>query len=116
MILLKQNEVHKQSQYCLTCDKTSHSVIIEKKSRISKILNTGDNIKIDVNSNHNYIVGNLGKGVVITGKSPDEVPEILEVPSYNKFLLAVQWNPEFISTNADKKIIKSFCNAVENNI
>ena len=75
-----------------------------------------DNIKIDVNSNHNYIVGNLGKGVVITGKSPDEVPEILEVPSYNKFLLAVQWNPEFISTNADKKIIKSFCNAVENNI
>ena len=110
--VMDTNENHKQASYCLTCDKTVHDVILNKHSQISKILNTD---AIDVNSNHNFIVGKLADGVVITGKSPDGVPEVLEIPSYEKYLLAVQWHPEFLATKYDEKLIKSFCNAVEKN-
>lgn len=107
---IKTNENHKQAEYCLTCDKTVHSVILKPQSQISKILNTS---MIDVNSNHNFITGRLANGIVITGKSPDGVPEVLEMPSYKKYLLAVQWHPEFLATKYDEKLIKSFCDAVE---
>lgn len=108
---IKTNENHKQAEYCLTCDKTVHNVNLNKQSRIGKILNAKT---IDVNSNHNFIVGKLADGIVITGRSPDGVPEVLEMPSYEKYLLAVQWHPEFLATKYDEKIIKSFCEAVEN--
>ena len=110
--IIKTNENHKQASYCLTCDKTVHNVNLNKQSKISKILNVST---IDVNSNHNFIVGKLADGVVITGKSPDGVPEVLEIPSYEKYLLAVQWHPEFLATKYDEKLIKSFCDAVEKN-
>ena len=109
---IKTNENHKQASYCLTCDKTVHDVNLNRKSMIGRILKTD---KIDVNSNHNFIVGKLADGVIITGKSPDGVPEVLEIPSYEKYLLAVQWHPEFLATKYDEKLIKSFCDAVERN-
>lgn len=108
--VIKTNETHKQAPYCLTCEQTVHSVNLEPNSRIGKILNEKT---IDVNSNHNFIVGKLAEHVIITGRSPDGIPEVLEMPEYSKYLLAVQWHPEFLATKHDEKLIKSFCNAVE---
>ena len=52
--------------------------------------------------------------VLLYGVSPDDgVPEMIEIKGYPKFLMGVQWHPEFLATKYDEKLIKSFCDAVE---
>ncbi len=87
-----------------------HDVNLDKNSLIYKILKKDT---IQVNTHHNWMVNKLGDGVKIAGFAPDGVPEVLEVPSYKGFLLGVQWHPEFMLTDDDKKIFLSFCSAVK---
>ncbi len=102
---------HQQKDYNIPEWQPTHPVHIEKNSLIYKIIGRE---KIMVNSTHHQAVKKLGKNLIITGKSPDGVPEIIEMPQRKGFLLAVQFHPE---KNWDKyeeslKIFKAFVKAV----
>jgi len=70
----------------------AHQIIVETGSRMETILGTE---KVWVNSIHHQAIKDPGKGVRITGRAPDGIPELLEVAGY-RFVLAVQSHPEEI--------------------
>ena len=92
-------------------EKTRHSVNISKNSLLYKILKTE---KIDVNSAHHQAIGKVGKNFKISAKAPDGVIEAIENNKNDFFLLGIQWHPEALATQNDKKILQAFCEAVEN--
>ena len=88
-------------------DETSHSVKIIKNSHLSKILKKN---KIMVNSAHHQSVDQLGKDLIISGFADDNIIESIE-HTIHRWCIGVQWHPEFLITEHDKKIIKKFINA-----
>ena len=88
-----------------------HVIKIKDGSLLKKILNKDE---ITVNSNHHQAVGKLGKGIVSTAEAPDGIVEAIEKENYPAFLLGIQWHLEANITENDTKIIKAFCDAVEN--
>jgi putative glutamine amidotransferase len=48
--------------------------------------------QVQVNSLHHQVVGEVGDGLVASGRSPDATVEALELPG--RPVLAVQWHPE----------------------
>lgn len=85
----------------------SHTVKLEHGSKIHKICGAEE---IHVNSSHHQAVGSLGEGLVVSGMAPDGIIEVIEDISHS-FCIGVQWHPEFLLTEYDKKIIKSFVEA-----
>jgi putative glutamine amidotransferase len=68
-----------------------HPVKLESHSRLAAILGTTE---IQVNSRHHQAVDQLGSGLVVTARDPEDwIIEALEDPAH-RFLLAVQWHPE----------------------
>ena len=105
--------IHKDNDNKLSQFFSLHKVKLDKKSRLAKILHKTE---IDVNSSHNYALNKIGKKVLLYGVSPDDgVPETIEIKDYPKFLMGVQWHPEFLSTDDDVKLLQAFCKAVVNN-
>ena len=88
-----------------------HTVNLKEGSLLRKILNKD---QISVNSNHHQAVGRLGKGISATGIAPDGIIEAIEKEGYPAFLLGIQWHLEANITEDDTKIIKAFCDSVEN--
>jgi len=90
-----------------------HTVDVKKGTKLYDI--TKQDV-IATNSSHNFkiIESTVSKKVSISGRAPDGVIEAIEVPSYENFLLGVEWHPEFLLTADDEKIIKAFCNSVSN--
>ena len=88
-------------------DETSHTVNIIKNTYLSKIIKKN---KIMVNSAHHQAIDKLGKNLIINGLANDKIIESIEHISH-RWCLGVQWHPEFLITNDDKKIIKSFIKA-----
>ena len=70
----------------------SHTVTIEKGSRLRKIL--GKDL-VGVNSSHHQSVGKLGQGLHVTARSEDGIIEAMEDDT-GRFL-GVQWHPESLS-------------------
>jgi putative glutamine amidotransferase len=70
----------------------AHHINIEPDSRMETILGTRE---VKVNSLHHQAVNDPGKGVRITGRAPDGIPELLEVIGY-RFVMAAQSHPEEI--------------------
>jgi putative glutamine amidotransferase len=70
----------------------AHNIIVEPGSRMETILGTRE---VKVNSLHHQAIKEPGKGVRITGRAPDGVPELLEVTGY-RFVMAAQCHPEEI--------------------
>tara|TARA_B100001013_G_scaffold331623_1_gene247341 strand:+ start:216 stop:935 length:720 start_codon:yes stop_codon:yes gene_type:complete len=85
-------------------NKTSHSVSINKSSKLYKIIKQD---RIEVNSAHYQSVNIVGKNITISGKSIDGIIESIENNNY-KWCIGVQWHPEFLITKADKLILKNF--------
>lgn len=85
-------------------DETSHTVNIIKNTYLSKIIKKN---KIMVNSAHHQAIDKLGKNLIINGLANDKIIESIEHVSH-RWCIGVQWHPEFLITNDDKKIIKSF--------
>lgn len=79
---------HKQAE----CERNgpAHGVVLEEGSLIHRIAGSPH---IDVNSLHHQSIREPGEGLVITGRAPDGVPEVLERPG-SRFCLGVQWHPE----------------------
>ena len=63
-----------------------------------------------VNSAHHQAIDKLGKKLIINGIANDQIIESIEHTSH-RWCIGVQWHPEFLITNNDKKIIKSFIKA-----
>ena len=70
----------------------AHRITVDPGSRMEKILGTGE---VWVNSLHHQAIKEPGKGVRITGRAPDGIPELLEVIGY-RFVMAAQSHPEEI--------------------
>jgi putative glutamine amidotransferase len=65
-----------------------------------------------VNSAHHQAVKAVGDGVLISGVAPDGVIEAIEVPA-RRFVLGVQWHPEYHIDAADGAILRAFVAAAE---
>jgi len=67
-----------------------HPVSVDPGTRLASILGAG---VLQVNSYHHQCVNRLGRGFVVTARSPDGVVEGIERPG-DPFTLGVQWHPE----------------------
>jgi len=87
-----------------------HTVETKENSLLRKITNKNE---FWVNSNHHQAIGKLGKNLVVSAISPkDNIIEAIEIRDYPNFFLGVQWHPEFIFTDEDKKIFQYFCKSL----
>ena len=88
-------------------NQTSHKVNLVKNTKLYKIIKSK---AIKVNSAHHQAVKNVGKDLTINAFASDGIIEGIE--DRNKdFCLGVQWHPEFLIENSDKKLFKSFIKA-----
>lgn len=60
--------------------------------------------ELEVNSLHHQAAGDPGEGLVVSGRSPDGVVEVLERPD-RRFCLAVQWHPEDLIDHAPHRAL-----------
>ena len=87
-----------------------HTVETKENSLLRKITNKKE---FWVNSNHHQSIDKLGKNLIVSGISPkDNIIEAIEIRDYPNFFLGVQWHPEFIFTDEDKKIFQYFCKSL----
>lgn len=87
----------------------THSILIENDSLLSTLLGKE---KITVNSFHHQAVALLGDGLRVSAKSPDGLTEAIE-HTQNFFVLGVQWHPEAMGTEEQKKLFSAFLAAAE---
>lgn len=57
--------------------------------------------RIRVNSLHQQGIDRLGNGLVVEGRAPDGLVEAVRVADAHRFAVAVQWHPEWKSTEND---------------
>ena len=84
--------------------KAYHDVKINSESKLYQIVDTD---KIPTNSSHHQAVKNIGNGLKISAYAEDGIIEALEDPLHD-FCLGIQWHPEFIISESDKKIFQAF--------
>lgn len=75
--------------------KTSHVVRISKGSVLHKIL--GAATRLSVNSTHHQAIKEVGKGLVCSAVAEDGVVEAVESTNGGKYVVGVQWHPEFLT-------------------
>ena len=85
-----------------------HAVIVATDSLLQRL--AGGASTLAVNSAHHQAAGEVGEGVVISGKAPDGVIEAIEVPD-RRFCLGVQWHPEYSISAADDAIFQALVEA-----
>ncbi len=95
-------------QHCPKIDPRygAHSVLAEKGSRIESLLGP----KFSVNSLHHQAVETPGQHMVVSGRSPDGVAEVIEHEDRSRFVLGVQWHPEDLHSHS--VIFDAFMEAV----
>lgn len=89
-------------------DVPSHSIHIERSTLLHNIYQQNQAM---VNSSHHQAIRHLGLGVIASAKSMDGIIEAIEVPKH-KFCLGVQWHPEYLATEIDVSIFKTFLNSI----
>ena len=85
-------------------NQTSHSVKINKQTKLFKIINQS---VIKVNSSHHQAVNQLGKNLIVSSQASDGIIESIESTKH-EWCIGVQWHPEFLITKADKLLISNF--------
>jgi putative glutamine amidotransferase len=84
-----------------------HSVRVEKGTLLYKICGVAS---LEVNSAHHQAAKDVGPGVRINAVAEDGVIEGIEDPRH-RFVLGVQWHPEFSISQGDEKIFRAFIEA-----
>lgn len=84
-----------------------HRVDIVPETRLHRISQT---LAFDVNSDHHQAVATVGAGVVVSATAADGVIEAIEAPDH-RFVLGVQWAPEFAVSAADAALFDAFLEA-----
>ena len=82
----------------------AHKVEIFKDTLLYNIIHED---KIDINSIHNDIVDFEMNDLVINAKAEDGIVEGVEYPN-KRFILGLQWHPEYILDENSYKILNSF--------
>ncbi len=91
-------------------DQAAHNINIKENSLLFKL---AEEKKIyGVNSSHHQAVKNIPDNMIASAISSDSVIEAIEHLNY-KFMLGVQWHPEYLLTALDKNIFKEFINAAK---
>jgi putative glutamine amidotransferase len=73
----------------------AHPVRIAQGSRLSRLLQPGEELEVQVNSSHHQAVRVPGDKLSVSAVSPqDGVIEAVELDAADHFVLAVQWHPE----------------------
>ena len=83
-----------------------HNIKINENTLLQDIL---QETEIKVNSVHHDIVNFELKNLKISALSPDNIVEAVELPE-KKFILGVQWHPEYLVDENSKKIRQAFIN------
>ena len=76
-------------QTSLSRKDVSHKVFFSEKSRVGKLLGSF----AFTNSFHHQAIDRLGKDLIVSGKTGDDVIEAIEMPSHS-YVVGVQWHPE----------------------
>ncbi len=84
-----------------------HRVDIVAGTRLHRISQT---LALDVNSDHHQAVATVGPGVVVSATAADGVIEAIEAPDH-RFVMGVQWAPEFALSAADAALFEAFLEA-----
>ena len=87
-----------------------HAVAIAKDTLLGRITGVAE---MQVNSAHHQAVGEVAGGTVVNATAPDGVIEGIELGAA-RFVLGVQWHPEFDIDPADRKIFSAFVDAARN--
>jgi putative glutamine amidotransferase len=83
-----------------------HIVLLEPKTMIEEIYGEGE---IRVNSAHHQAVRELGDGLRVGARCPDEVIEAIESTEPGWFCMGVQWHPESETASAlDMQLFECF--------
>lgn len=90
-------------------NEVSHEVRVVSSTKLSEI--TGKT-SFMVNSTHHQAVKKLGNGLIASAFAPDGVIEAIEHTSH-PFMLGVEWHPEYLTTEEDKKIFIHFIQEAE---
>lgn len=86
-----------------------HSITIDKNTRLYSIIED-KTAEWTVNSNHHQSIKDLGKDLILSAVTPDGVIEAIE-SSKHRFVLGIQWHPEYHVCPIDKLIFKAFVEA-----
>lgn len=78
-------------QTSLSRKDVSHKVFFSEKTKVRKLLGSF----AFTNSFHHQSIDRLGKGLIISGKTGDDVIEAIEMPSHS-YVVGVQWHPEYM--------------------
>ena len=86
----------------------AHKVEIKPNTLLSKILNEEE---INVNSYHNYKIDENFTTLITSAVSEDGIIEAIEYPN-KKFIVGLQWHPEYTLDNNSKKILDYFIESI----
>jgi len=81
-----------------------HTVTIAKGTLLHRIAGAET---LAVNSAHHQAVKDPGQGLIIDAVADDGVIEGIEAPG-RRFCLGVQWHPEYLLSDGDRRIFQSF--------
>jgi putative glutamine amidotransferase len=98
---------HEQKKNNLHMSQTSHNIKIVANTLLHSIIGKEE---MAVNSSHHQAVKSVGSDMIISAIAPDGIIEAIEMPDY-KFVLGVEWHPEYLPTNEDLMIVKAFISA-----
>lgn len=85
-----------------------HRVKLEENSILGRLYGN----EVLTNSFHHQAISRLGKDLRVTGKTHDNIIEVIE-GERKEFLLGVQWHPEMMSARGNKEMLKIFQEFVE---
>jgi putative glutamine amidotransferase len=88
-------------------DEPGHNVRINEGTRLKEIVGAAE---LAVNSAHHQAVKAAGPGVAVNAVAPDGVIEGIE-DARRRFCLGVQWHPEFLLSDGDRRIFAALIDA-----
>ena len=103
-----QHKILDENGKNLGADMEAHPIIIDRCSRLYKILGNRDTVM--VNTSHYYCTGIVSDSVKVVAKAPDGVVEAFE---YGKNVLGVQFHPEYLYSRVGiKEFLPIFQNLI----
>ena len=89
-------------------DEPGHTVSITPGTLLHRITGVAE---LAVNSAHHQAAKDVPDGILVNAVAPDGVIEGIESPAH-RYCLGVQWHPEFLLSDGDRRIFDSFIVAV----
>ncbi len=83
----------------------THDVMVKNDSMLFDILSTD---RIMVNTTHHQAVKDLGIGLKVSAVASDGVIEAIEGGDRSRYIMGVQWHPEYCHTQWDRMIMGDF--------